>query len=180
METKRVALSKKLRFDVFKRDGFACMYCGQTPPAVVLEADHILPVCEGGKNRMDNLVTACFDCNRGKGKTKLDVVPESLADRAARIKESESQLRAFRKVIAAQAARIDDDVWQVLRALFGPSTVEVKKADYQSVKGFIQRMPLDRVLEAADIATIKFRWGGSKMFPYFCGVCWRMIEEAKQ
>ena len=39
---------------------------------VILEVDHVLPVCEGGTNDIDNLVTSCKDCNRGKGKTKLN------------------------------------------------------------------------------------------------------------
>ena len=40
----RVAISKRLRFEVFKRDRFECQYCGQTPPAVILHCDHIIPV----------------------------------------------------------------------------------------------------------------------------------------
>lgn len=67
----RVALSKRLRFEVFKRDDFTCQYCGAQPPAVVLEVDHIHPVAEGGKNDTENLITACEACNRGKGKRLL-------------------------------------------------------------------------------------------------------------
>ena len=33
----REAVSKKRRFDVFKRDGFTCQYCGATPPGVLLK-----------------------------------------------------------------------------------------------------------------------------------------------
>ena len=43
-KTKREQLSKKIRFDVFKRDSFTCSYCGQTPPSIILEIDHIEPV----------------------------------------------------------------------------------------------------------------------------------------
>lgn len=69
--TKRESLSKKTRFEVFKRDGFKCQYCGKSAPDVVLEVDHIVPVCCGGDNEMLNLVTSCFDCNRGKSGTEL-------------------------------------------------------------------------------------------------------------
>jgi 5-methylcytosine-specific restriction endonuclease McrA len=40
----RKPLSKKLRFEVFKRDGFSCQYCGAHPPDVLLEIDHVIPV----------------------------------------------------------------------------------------------------------------------------------------
>ena len=71
----RKNLSKKTRFEVFKRDMFKCQYCGKSPikdQDVVLEVDHIIPVAEGGNNEMINLVTSCWDCNRGKGARKLD------------------------------------------------------------------------------------------------------------
>lgn len=67
----RKPIPKKLRFEVFKRDRFACQYCGRMSPDVILEVDHIKPVVEGGENDILNLVTACRDCNRGKGKTQL-------------------------------------------------------------------------------------------------------------
>ena len=71
---KRKALSKKIRFEVFKRDKFTCNYCGRSPVIddVVLEVDHIVPVKEGGNNHMLNLLTSCFDCNRGKAANKID------------------------------------------------------------------------------------------------------------
>jgi len=65
-------LSKGARFDVFKRDGFTCQYCGRRPPDVVLECDHIHPVAAGGSNDIDNLVTACADCNAGKRDRRLE------------------------------------------------------------------------------------------------------------
>ena len=70
-ETKRKTISKKIRFEVFKRDSFTCQYCGRMAPDVVLEIDHINPIANGGDNEIMNLVTSCYDCNRGKGKRKL-------------------------------------------------------------------------------------------------------------
>ena len=68
---KRKSISKKERFEVFKRDCFTCQYCGRKSPEVVLEVDHIKPVVAGGCNDLTNLITACYDCNRGKGKREL-------------------------------------------------------------------------------------------------------------
>ena len=64
----KTILSNKLRFAVLKRDNFTCQYCGRKPPEVILEVDHIIPISEGGETSLDNLITSCRQCNRGKGK----------------------------------------------------------------------------------------------------------------
>jgi len=68
---KRKSLSKKIRFEVFKRDNFTCQYCGAKAPDTILEIDHIKPIAKGGDNSLTNLITSCFECNRGKGKREL-------------------------------------------------------------------------------------------------------------
>jgi hypothetical protein len=62
----RTFINKSLRFAVLSRDNYTCQYCGKKAPDISLEIDHKLPVSKGGDNRMDNLTTSCFDCNRGK------------------------------------------------------------------------------------------------------------------
>lgn len=59
-------ISKGTRFDVFSRDEFTCKYCGRKAPDVELEVDHLIPVARGGTDEFSNLVTSCYDCNRGK------------------------------------------------------------------------------------------------------------------
>ena len=71
MNKKRKSISKRIRFDVFKRDNFTCQYCGKQAPNIILEVDHIKPVSKGGNNGMLNLITSCFDCNRGKSNKEL-------------------------------------------------------------------------------------------------------------
>lgn len=174
--SERKPISKKLRFDIFKRDSFSCLYCGQTPPAVVLEVDHIIPVCKGGGNNPDNLVTACFSCNRGKGGVPLTVTPESLSDQAERIKEGEAQLKAFRKVIKAQKERIEADAWSVVRALYGESRDTANRAEFLSIKKFLEKLPVESVSDAAETAYAKFTNTESRRFKYFCGICWNIIR----
>jgi 5-methylcytosine-specific restriction endonuclease McrA len=67
----REPISKKLRFEVFKRDSFRCQYCGNSAPGVILEIDHVTPVASGGKSDILNLITSCNPCNSGKGKRSL-------------------------------------------------------------------------------------------------------------
>lgn len=72
VKSKRRPIDVKLRFSVFRRDGFRCVYCGATPGEAGLHADHVTPVAAGGKNEIGNLVTACRDCNLGKSDTLLE------------------------------------------------------------------------------------------------------------
>lgn len=67
----RKSLSKKVRFEVFKRDSFTCQYCGKAAPDVVLHIDHIQPVSKDGEDDITNLITSCFDCNMGKSDREL-------------------------------------------------------------------------------------------------------------
>jgi hypothetical protein len=62
----RTPLRNGLRFEVLQRDNFTCRYCGRKAPEVKLHIDHVHPISEGGTNDIDNLVTACQECNSGK------------------------------------------------------------------------------------------------------------------
>lgn len=66
-QEQRAFVTPKIRFEVLKRDNLTCQYCGAHGEGVVLEVDHIIPISKGGTSDMGNLITACFDCNRGKG-----------------------------------------------------------------------------------------------------------------
>ncbi len=60
-------ISPSRRFAVLKRDRFTCTYCGAKAPDVELHIDHVIPVCKGGTDGIENLATACAECNLGKG-----------------------------------------------------------------------------------------------------------------
>ena len=62
----------RLRFRVFQRNGFTCQYCGRKAPDVVLHVDHKFPHSKGGNYSLNNLITACGDCNIGKGDLLLE------------------------------------------------------------------------------------------------------------
>lgn len=71
-----MSLSRRTRFQVLKRDGFTCQYCGANGEGVVLHVDHIHPRSKGGGDELDNLITACIACNLGKTDSKLlEVTP---------------------------------------------------------------------------------------------------------
>jgi len=58
--------SNRFRFSIFKRDDFRCQYCGKSGKETILEIDRKIPGSKGGKYTLENSVTACIDCNRGK------------------------------------------------------------------------------------------------------------------
>jgi hypothetical protein len=172
----RKPLSKRVRFEVFKRDLFTCQYCGAHPPGAVLEVDHIEAVAAGGADDETNLITACFDCNRGKAARSLSVAPESLTDRAARIAEAEDQLAGYAAVMEARRERVEADVWRVVEALTGET--EIRKDHFQSVKQFVEKLGVHEVLDAAQIAAAAGIYSDNRLFRYFCGICWNKVREA--
>jgi len=75
---KRAEMATGLRFDVFRRDDFRCRYCGRgINQGVLLEVDHVVPQSRGGDDSMDNLVTACWQCNNGKRDKVLLTIPQA-------------------------------------------------------------------------------------------------------
>lgn len=72
----KIKVPNSLRLKVFERDGWKCRICGKTrDDGALLEADHIIPVSEGGQTKIENLQTLCRECNNGKGKRILNSFP---------------------------------------------------------------------------------------------------------
>lgn len=59
----RAALSNA---QLFRRDGFLCLYCGEAFPRGLLTRDHVVPRSKGGSDRWENVVTSCRACNQRK------------------------------------------------------------------------------------------------------------------
>lgn len=55
------------RFNIFRRDGGKCQYCGRKFPRSEFTIDHVVPRSLGGKSVWDNVVCSCSKCNRKKG-----------------------------------------------------------------------------------------------------------------
>lgn len=171
----RIAVGKRQRFEIFKRDGFTCQYCGRKPPEIVLEVDHVVAVSAGGSNDDHNLLTSCFDCNRGKADRPLSSIPASLDEKRQLIEERREQVKAYEEILQQerddQEAKIDA-VFAVFDYYFtGDLPRDFSRA---SVRNFLKHLPLTAVQEAMEIACERMRRG--RVFRYFCGVCWRKIR----
>lgn len=187
---KRKALSKKLRFEVFKRDRFTCSYCGKRPPEVILEPDHILPIVEGGEDTLENLTTACFACNRGKAGVSLENVAPAIDEMQVleNVQEMlERQLAIRRSVVVANAAReAEQAAVETVRSWwmeeFGPGA-EFK---VPTIRQFCRRLGLEEVRDAMDAAQgliDQKPWitpQHSEFWRYFCGVCWNKIRDRER
>ena len=59
------------RGEIFERDAYRCVYCGEEFAAEELTIDHVQPRVRGGDSSPGNVVSACGGCNTAKGHRKL-------------------------------------------------------------------------------------------------------------
>jgi len=135
----RKSLSKKVRFEIFKRDSFTCQYCGSKAPDVILEVDHILPVKEGGSNDIMNLITSCFNCNRGKRDKKLS--DKSIVERQ---REQIKELNIRRQQLQ-----------MMLEWREGLKSIENDTGE-NGITKLVKKHGIVKVLDAMDIASSKY------------------------
>lgn len=179
MNIKRQPISKKKRFDIFKRDAFICQYCGGSPPSIVLEVDHINPVCAGGSNHIDNLITSCFNCNRGKGGTELSVFPSSIVDKAEVLKEKVLQYKELQK-LQKKIKDLQDADLDLIEQVYSDSFdgyVFNPRFRNGSVLKFLLLLGVNEVVDAMNIACSRIYYNEDKALKYFCGVCWGKIRD---
>ena len=165
-----MALSKKIRFDVFKRDSFTCAYCGKKPPEAVLEADHIEPKSKGGTDILENLITACFDCNRGKSNNELNEIPKN--ENFDLLKEKYDQLKEFynfQKKYSKLKEEILEDVCEYWSELWNGS-YSINSQGKLSIKFFLRDFESNAIKEAMDIAVGRVRDSAEGSFKYMCGI----------
>jgi hypothetical protein len=180
-----MAVSKKLRFEVFKRDRFTCQYCGNRPPQVVLELDHVIPSSRGGNDEEENLVTSCHDCNSGKSDRSLAEAPQALQERMVEKQERLEQLEAYNAFLMDVRERESAVIDDLGRYWFNKFMARRDKytfgdARVPSIRTFLKHLPPAEILEAMDIAHAKrcaVPERDEQTWSYFCGVCWRKVEE---
>lgn len=156
---KRKSLSKKIRFEVFKRDKFTCVYCGRKAPDVILEVDHIKPVAKGGDNSIANLVTSCIDCNRGKRDIPLSV-NETLEKQRIQLellqekREQLEMLFEWKKSLDELDEYESDLFIQYIEDKIQPYTL--KKHFKVEILKLFEKYKQDEILDAINIAAKKY------------------------
>lgn len=176
---KRKALSKKLRFEVFKRDGFRCQYCGVSAPDVLLVVDHIHPVAGGGKNDILNLITACEPCNAGKGKRELGdhTVLEKQRDQLQELSDRREQLEMmiqWKEGLCDLRSLAVDRLAEFWRKLVpGYSLSEHGR---KGLEKLARQFEVSDIMEAIQIATSSYlEWAAGKPTPASVEVAWKKV-----
>lgn len=186
MTYKRKPISKRLRFEIFKRDRFSCQYCGLQPPQTTLEIDHVIAVANGGDNSEANLLTSCIDCNRGKSDRPLAESPAQVDLKIADRIERSEQLKALnefliseRKASETAATRLGVHWFDIYKRRKAGLTFGDSRAT--SIRRFLKEIPEAEILESIDIAfarkSPRTEDEEEGTWKYFCGICWSKIKE---
>lgn len=159
MATKRKSLSKKTRFEVFKRDSFKCQYCGASAPESILVVDHIDPLSKDGADEMVNYITACQPCNAGKSDRKLEDATtlqkqkaqlEELNDRREQL-EMMMKWRGGLKEIGEVQLEESAKAWKECAVGWSLNEKGLKE-----LRGHIKKHGLSAVLDAIDTVSAKY------------------------
>jgi hypothetical protein len=178
-----MAVSKRLRFEILRRDNHACRYCGRSAPDVALTVDHVVPVTLGGSDHPTNLVTACTDCNSGK--SSVPAVAELVADVAA---DALRWARAMRQ--ATEQAQLQREEQYAIAEAFHNYWMTAARTmwdrrlpgDWEQTVNHYSRLGLTRadLLEAAEIALVARHVSSDGRWRYFIGTCKGMLRDRQE
>jgi len=178
-----MAVSKRTRFEVLRRDSHTCRYCGQSAPDVKLTVDHVTPVALGGTDDPSNLVTACADCNAGKSSTAPDSNHVAQVEEDAERWAAAMRLAAEREADAREAKQETADsfllnVWGKWN--FGPEKrhVHLLPTGWESsiLLQLDSGLTMDDLDHGVKIAMSKEYLEYGQEFRYFMGVCRAMLR----
>ncbi|MFC8531891.1 HNH endonuclease [Nocardia sp. NPDC057227] len=177
-----MSVSKRVRYEVLRRDNHTCRYCGGAAPDVKLTVDHVVPVALGGSDDPTNLVTACADCNGGKTST----VPDAplVADVNAKAVEWAKAMAIVAQGRAVERAERYDiaaglfDHWAKFRPDAGAASalpVGWENSIWQFMEAGLEVEDLEELMVLAlTTATVSQKW------KYFCGCCWKSIKRSQE
>lgn len=184
-----MAVSKRLRYEILRRDDHTCRYCGARAPEVVLTVDHVIPSALGGSDDPSNLVTACQPCNSGKTSSSPDapVVADVAADAlrwSAAMKQAAAQQAADLKAAEEMGAAFYDD-WTNWHVGDGESRITFEDqlpSDWQNTIETWRRLGItqEELTHAIRRTMTKPKLKARSLWPYTCGVIWRTLDRRQE
>lgn len=173
-----MAVSKRLRYEILRRDEFKCRYCMTATPGIQLVVDHVMPKALGGTDDPSNLVTACEPCNSGK--------TSSAPDASLIASANDDQLRwALAMKRAAQAAAEKrsemDDYQAAFRMQWELWTVGGKPldlpGDWTTTMDRFHNAGLPAFVWDEIVTTAMANKYVDNPFKYICGIAWNKVTE---
>lgn len=143
-------ITKKMRFEIFKRDSFTCKYCGRSAPNVILHADHIKPLSKGGKTTLLNLITSCIDCNLGKKDRELSDISviTKQVDQAKLLQEKRDQIKMMGDWISGLDSLIDDQI-KILQKIISDTGYNANENGIKTLKSILKKFEFIDVITAS-------------------------------
>lgn len=180
-----MAVSKRLRYEILRRDNHACRYCGGIAPDVALTVDHVVPVALGGSDDPSNLVTACRDCNAGKSSAAAH--PETVAevaDDAVRWAAAMQQAAMDAQADRARRAELHHqfaEVWDGYTFTGMKYTADIPDDWPDTIDRFIEAgLTIDDLCEFARNALNRSGVDRWNKYRYFCGIAWKVLSERQE
>lgn len=175
-----MSVSTRTRFEIFKRDGFRCVYCGAAPTSTVLHVDHVVPKSKGGSDDPSNLVTSCQSCNGGKSNVRLEDKRYSTMD-TDMAKDHANQILGYLEAQRALMSARDSILDELCEKWAGIIGWDTDASERSSIAGFVELFSFEDLVRAMEIAGRKFNAPvgyapqSTKAFRYFCGIVhtWR-------
>lgn len=182
-----MAVSKRLRYEILRRDNHTCRYCGGSAPDVVLTVGHVVPTALGGGDEPTNLVAACKDCNAGKTSSSPDApLVEDVADKA--VQWGAAIQRWAKQRINDRYERdcyVDQfsDAWGVWG--YGPEDDRKQVPKPAGWKATIWQfyetgLPIEELEDAITISCGRDRVQLDEKFRYMCGIAWKQVEKMQE
>lgn len=177
-----MAVTKRTRFEVLRRDGFACQYCGTkaTESGDGLTIDHVVPVSLGGADDPANLVAACRECNAGKSSIQPD---------SPLVQELGAAAKVYTLAMMQRMAEIGDELAQDAEMIEYFESVWFDYADVmgrtkplpddyrQSLRKWAgMGVPMSLIEYAIEVAMTNRAVRGPDKFRYMAGVIYRKID----
>lgn len=176
-----MAVSKRLRFEILRRDNHACRYCGRSAPDVELTVDHVVPVALGGSDDPSNLVAACRDCNAGKSSVPADAnVVDDVAQDALRWARAMEQAAAERAADHARAEELHGQFgieWESWTDGYGHTTP--KPGSWSATVDQFLNAGLS-MADLHELIAVAMESKAHDPWRYFCGCCWKRIGQLQE
>lgn len=177
-----MAVSKRTRYEVLRRDNHTCRYCHAIDSP--LTVDHVIPTALGGSDDPSNLVASCKDCNAGKSSAHPDdhLVAEVNEDAvrwaramAMAAEEASNKRAAERLVLDHWLVK----VWGVWT--WGDNHIFELAENWEStiLRLLNAGLVMDDLAEAVDV-TMHANYVRRDHFRYFIGVCHRMLTDRRE